>query len=172
MGTGKDWREHILRVCSTNQKALAMCDLLTCKSLFFKAICVIKEANKHYIKGISRAESEFSFPVGEKVHGHLNFLRLKLRTHYGVNIKQCILCINTFQFTAFPSQREFALITRQSGRKMGRLETEKGVTKPHSLLHNSLCGQAHPCGVPPDGLILITRGTVPKPVLCSILSVS
>lgn len=69
--------------------------------------------------------------------------------HY---IKQCVLCINTFQFAAFPSQRELALITRETRKKMGWLEIEKGITKPHSLLHNAFW--VHACGVPPDELIL------------------
>lgn len=70
------------------------------------------------------------------------------------HIKPCVLCINTFQLAAFPSQRELALITRQTRRKMGWSEIEKGITKPHSLLHNAFWGHAHACGVPPDELIL------------------
>lgn len=69
-------------------------------------------------------------------------------------IKQCFLCINTFQFAAFPSQRELALITGQTRRKMGWLETEKGISKSNSVLHNVLSGHVHACGVPPDELIL------------------
>lgn len=71
--------------------------------------------------------------------------------HY---IKRCVWCINTFQFTAFPSQQVFALITRETRRKMGWLETGKGITKPNSVLHNALWGHSHAGGALPDELIL------------------
>lgn len=80
--------------------------------------------------------------------------------HY---IKQCVLCINTFQFPAFPSQQGLALITRETGRKMGWLEIEKRITKPHSLLHNAFWGHARACGVPPDELILNNKWYSAKP---------
>lgn len=95
----------------------------------------------------------------------LNFLRnlaqaLGTFQHY---IKQCVLCINTFQFATFPSQRELALITGETRRKMGRLETQKGITKPNSLLHNAFRGHAYACGVPPDEQILNNKWYSAKP---------
>lgn len=71
--------------------------------------------------------------------------------HY---IKECVVCINTFQLAAFPSQRELAPIMRETTRKMWWLETEKGIAKPNSFLHNAFRGHARACGVPPDELIL------------------
>lgn len=64
---------------------------------------------------------------------------------------------NILQLTAFPSQRELALITRETRRKMGRMTKGKGVTKANSLLHNALWGYAHAYRVLPDELILNSK---------------
>lgn len=55
--------------------------------------------------------------------------------HY---IKQCVLCMNTFHLTAFPSQQDLALNMRETRRTMWLSETEKGITEPNLLLCNGL----------------------------------
>lgn len=149
VGTEEGWREHILRFPCTNHRVLAMRDLQLSSSAQQQLYRRSKEETGNTKKG-----RWVLFTSGRTSAGiRLNFRRNLARAPDAAAryIRQRVLCLSAFP--VFPSQRELALIKRQTSRKMWQPHLEMGLTKPHSALHNALFGRAHYSGVPPDELI-------------------